>query len=176
MLKNRPRSFYKTSIFETGISDHHRLILSFFRSYFTRIPPKSIEYRKYKTFDKSKFLHDLDQELLKGAIYQNNEEMYSSFTRIFQNVLNKYAPLKQKKVWGNNAPFMTKDLSKAIMNKSKTRNRYLKWLLREKFLAMKSTKNLCNNLIKTNKKSDFQKLHRKALLIIRHSGIQPNHS
>ena len=51
--------------------------------------------------------------------------MYLSFTRIFQKVLTKYAPLKQKKVGGNDAHFMTKDLSKAIMNKSKTRNRYL---------------------------------------------------
>ena len=51
--------------------------------------------------------------------------MYSIFTRIFQNVLNKHAPVKQKKVRGNHAPFMTKDLSKAIMNKSKTRNKYL---------------------------------------------------
>ena len=89
VLTNRPRSFLKTSIFETGISDQHKLILSFFRSYFLRIPPRTIEYRKYKTFDKNKYLHDLDQELLKGAIYQNNEEMYSIFTRIFQNVLNK---------------------------------------------------------------------------------------
>ena len=119
MLTNRPTSFHKTSIFETGTSDHHKLIISFFRSYFTRIPSKTIEYRKHKTFDKSKFLHDLDQELLKGAIYQNNEEMCSIFTRIFQNVLNKHAPLKQKKVRGNHAPFMTKDLSKAIINKSK---------------------------------------------------------
>ena len=77
MLTNRSRSFHKTSIFETGISDHHKLILSFFRSYLMRISPKTIEYRKYKTSDKSKFLHDLDQELLKRAIYQNNEEMYS---------------------------------------------------------------------------------------------------
>ena len=38
--------------------------------------------------------------------------MYSNFTRIFQNVLNKHAPLKQNKVRGNHAPFMTKDLSK----------------------------------------------------------------
>ena len=95
--------------------------------------------RKYKTFDKIKFLHDLDQELLKGAIYQSNEEMYSSFTRIFQNVLNKHTPLKQKKVRGNNASFMTKDLSKAIMNKFKTR---LQWPSRENFLAMKSANNL----------------------------------
>ena len=138
MLTNRPRSFHKTSIFETGISDHHKLILSFFRSYLMRIPPKTIEYRKYKTSDKSKFLHDLDQELLKRAIYRNNEEIYSIFKIIFQKVLNKHALLKQNKVRGNHAPFMTKDLSKAIMNKSKTRNRYLKWPSRENFLAMKS--------------------------------------
>ena len=86
IFTNRPRSFHKTSIFETGISYHHKLILSFFRSYSTRIPPKTIKYRKYKTLDQSKFLHDPDQELLQGAIYQNNEEMYSIFTRIFQNI------------------------------------------------------------------------------------------
>ena len=76
--------------------------------------------------------------------------MYLSFTRIFQKVLTKYAPLKQKKVGGNDAHFMTKDLSKAIMNKSKTRNRYLKWPTRENVLAMMSAKNLLiTNLIKT---------------------------
>ena len=31
----------------------------------------------------------LDQELLKGAFYENNEERYSIITRTFQNVLNK---------------------------------------------------------------------------------------
>ena len=56
---------------------------------------------------------------------------------------------------------MTKDLSKAIMNKSKTRNRYLKWPSRENFLAVKSAKSLCKNLIKTNKKSYFQKVTQK---------------
>ena len=95
--------FHKASIFETGISNRHKLILSFFCS--------------HKTFNKNKFLHELDQELLKGAIYQNNEEIYSMCIRIFQNVLNKHVPLKQNKVRGNHAPFMTKDLSKAIMNK-----------------------------------------------------------
>ena len=46
MLTNGRRSFQKTSIFETGISDHHKSILSFFCffyfSYLTRIPPKTI--------------------------------------------------------------------------------------------------------------------------------------
>ena len=48
---NRSRSFHKTSIFETGFSDHHKLILSLFRSYFIRIPPKSIKYRNSKNFN-----------------------------------------------------------------------------------------------------------------------------
>ena len=65
LLTNRPRSFHKTSIFETCISDHHKLILSVFLSYFTRIPPKTIEYRNYKTLNEMVFLYGLDQELLK---------------------------------------------------------------------------------------------------------------
>ena len=157
MLTNRPRSFHKIGIFETGISKHHKLIISFLSSYFTRIAPKTIECGKYKTFEKNKFLHDLDQELLKRAIYQNNDEMYSIFTRIFQNVLNKHSPHAQI----NHAPFMTKDLSKAIMNKSKSRNKYLERPSRENFLAIRSAKSFCNNLIKTNKKSYLQKVTQK---------------
>ena len=84
--------------------------------------------------------------------------MYSIFTRIFQNILNKYAPLKRKKIRGNQAPFMTKELSKAIMNKSRTRNKYLKWASRENFLAMKKAKNICNKLNKSNKRSYFQQV------------------
>ena len=113
MLTNRPRSLYRACIFETGISDHHKLILSFSCSYFIRILLKTIEYRKYKTFDNSKFLYDLVQEPLKGTIYGNNERMYSNFTRIFQNALNKHATLKQREVRGNHAPFDYKDLPKA---------------------------------------------------------------
>ena len=61
----------------------------------------------------------------------------------------------------NHASFMTKDFSKVIMNKSKTRNGYFKWPSRENFLAMKSARNFCNNLIKTNKKSYFQNVTQK---------------
>ena len=151
LLTNRPRSFLKTGIFETGLSDHHKLILSFFRSYFSRIPPKTIQYRKYKTFKESPFLYELDQELLKGDMYKNNRDMFSTFTETFRRVLDKHAPLKTKRVRGNQSPFMTKELSKAVMNKSKTRNKYLKWPSRENFLAMKRSKNYCNNLARTTK-------------------------
>ena len=86
MLTNTPRSFHKTSIFKTGISN----IINWFFHFSVLISPEyhNIEYRKYKTFYKSKFLHDLDQDLPKDAIYQNNKEMYSIFARISQCVSN----------------------------------------------------------------------------------------
>ena len=124
LLTNRPRSFLKTGIFETGLNDHHKLILSFFRLYFSWIPPKTIQYRKYKTFKESSFLYELDQELLKGDMYKNNRDMFSTFTETFRRVLDKHAPLKTKRVRENQSPFRAKELGKAVMNKSKTRNKY----------------------------------------------------
>ena len=59
-LTNRTRNFHNTAITETGISDHLKLITSFFRSHFEQIPPKKFEYRNYKKFDETNFLRDLD--------------------------------------------------------------------------------------------------------------------
>ena len=40
--------------------------------------------------------------------------------------LNEHAPIKEKYVRANNPPFMNKTLSKAVMTRSRLRNRYLK--------------------------------------------------
>ena len=42
-------------------------------------------------------------------------------------VLDKHATIKSNKIRGNRTPFMSKELSKAIMNRFKLRNRYTKW-------------------------------------------------
>ena len=68
-------------------------------------------------FDETKFLHDLDQEMIKGSFYRH-EEVFAVFPSVFRDVLDRHAPLKQKMVRGNNAPFMTKQLNKAIMDRS----------------------------------------------------------
>ena len=47
---------------------------------------------------------------------------------------------------------MTKELSKAIMEKQKTRNKYLKWTSRDNYVSYKKSKNKCNSLTKKSKK------------------------
>ena len=116
MLTNRPRSFHKTSIIETGFSHHHNMIVSFFRTYFERFKSKKLEYRNYRKFEKTKFLCELDQELLNGKMYKTQNNMFTTFTDVFRSVIDKHAPYKV--IRGNQAPFMTKELSKAIMTRS----------------------------------------------------------
>ena len=38
ILTNKPKSFYKTVAIETGLSDHHKLIATFLRCHFQRLP------------------------------------------------------------------------------------------------------------------------------------------
>ena len=67
--------------------------------------------------------------------------------------------MKKKIVRGNEAPFMTKELSKAIMNRSKLKNRYIyngrfvktSWLLRGRRISVRI-------LTKRQKRATFPKL------------------
>ena len=151
LLSNKPKSFKKTFVCETGLSDCHKLVATMFRSTFIKLPPKVVKYRIYKNFYENKFCRDLDQILIKGDIYKAKDP-YGKPTNILYSTLEKHAPLKSKAVRGNQAPFMNKELSKAIMEKSRLRNRHLKHPSRENFLAYKNIKNKCNNLLKQSKK------------------------
>ena len=81
----------------------------------------------------------MDSKLLQGDLFRNCEEPYEKLSEIFINILNFHASVKQKQVRGNQAPFMSKELSKAIMVKSKARNTYLKWPSRENYVSHKKS-------------------------------------
>ena len=96
LLTNKSRCFHHTANFETGLSDCHKLILTFFKAYFKRHPPKNIEYRTFKNFNVDNFLYKLDQELSKESIYKEKHHQYDVFTNIFRMVVGKHALTKKK--------------------------------------------------------------------------------
>ena len=49
VLTNQPSSFNKTLVSETGVSDYHKIITTFFKLHFSRLISKIIRYRNYKT-------------------------------------------------------------------------------------------------------------------------------
>ena len=71
-------------------------------------------------------------------------------------VHDKHAPVKKTVVRGNKASFMTNELSKAIMNRSKLKKN-TKWPSREN-VAFKKKNNICKNLNKKTKKNYFSRV------------------
>ena len=90
---------------------------------YQRLQPIKVQYRSHKNFQEKFFLKDLKKqsfEKCKNII--DKDEAYDHFKEIFVSVVNKHTPFKTKFIRGNHAPFMNKELSKAIMHRSKLRN------------------------------------------------------
>ena len=79
ILTNRKYSFQYTQTFETGMSDHHVMIYTIFKTRFVKIPPKRIDYRCYSKFSKDLFFKDLSES------YE-----FTSFEEQFTNILNMH--------------------------------------------------------------------------------------
>ena len=118
-LTNRYNCFHNSRTIETGISDNHKMIINLLKSYFKKSNPTIIKYRSYVNYDEGYFKTDLTHSLFSSDKCNTN---YDEFKNIYMNVLNRHAPIKAKKIRGNNAPLMNKTLSKSIMIRSKLKN------------------------------------------------------
>ena len=89
------------------------------RAYYKRLKLNKIQYRSYKNFNEQKFLRDLENtfHLCNDLIDENLA--YERFKNMFKLVVDTHAPIKSKFIRGTHAPFMNKELSKAIMHRSK---------------------------------------------------------
>ena len=112
-LTNKPRSFQITNVTETGVSDCNKLITTFMKSCISRIKPKNFHYHSCKNFNEEKFLTDVKEADFFFKI-SNSDENYSVLINVFSNIVNIHVPLKKKILRGNDAPFMKKELRKAI--------------------------------------------------------------
>ena len=82
-----------------------------------------VNYRDYRNFRNNEFRAELDNEMLKHDL--GNME-YQHFLNIFIEILNKHAPMKQNYLRANQGRLMTKYLHKAIMKRSRLRNKFLR--------------------------------------------------
>ena len=78
--------------------------------------------------------------------------------KIVFHFFNKHAPIKRKYIRANEAPFMSKDLHKAIMKRSKLRNKSLKSRNLSDRKNYTSQRNLCKKLLKNTKKTYLNNL------------------
>ena len=93
ILTNKSESFQNSICIETGLSDHHKMIITVLKVHFKKLNPIKIKYRNYKNFNLYYFKEKLKTSLL--SMDQGNIK-YDKFKEVFMNVLNEYAPMKEK--------------------------------------------------------------------------------
>ena len=122
------------------------------------LPPKIIKYRNYKNFHKDKF-----RSLFKKRLndFKADDTTVDIFKMTFLNVLNKFAPLKKKYLRANHSRFVNKELNKAIMQRSRLRNAYLKDRTRAARIAYKKQRNVCVSILRKSKKCYYENLDTK---------------
>ena len=73
ILTNKPSSFQKTMATETGLSDFHKLVSTFFKSRCSWLKSKTVYCRNYENFNNSNFLKDLSNNNLLLDSHDPNE-------------------------------------------------------------------------------------------------------
>ena len=86
---------------------------------------------------------------------------FGSLKIIFMELLNKIAPLKTKFLRANHSKFVTKEVSKAIMLRTKLRNKFLKKNILESRAKYNKQGNICVSLIKKVKRNYYENLDLK---------------
>ena len=155
ILTNKSKSFLNNINVETGLSDFHRMTVSTMRTFFPKQAPIKIKYRSYKKFSQ----HDFNAELEYRLVKLEDTADYKDFETNFVEILNKHAPMKTKFVRANNSPFMSKVLIKAIMTRSRLRNKFIKNPNNSNKDNYRKQRNFCVNLLRKEKKSYYNNLN-----------------
>ena len=113
-----------------------------------------IKYRNYKNFDPVKFLADVRRTNFDAL--EDPDDCYDNFTNSFRNLVDKHAPLKTKLARGNSAPFMTRELKKAIYTRTRLKNKLNKWPTNQNEKNYKKQRNKCVSLRKKAIRQHFK--------------------
>ena len=142
------------------------MVITSLKTKLVRLKPKTITYRNYKKFNSETFLMDIQNASFICNTGDANVN-YNNLVNTFHEIVNKYAPIKHKIVRGNQAPFMNRDLRKAIYNRSRLKNNLNKNPTKENsknYKNYKKQRNLCVTLRRKAIKSYLKTITDKGIM------------
>ena len=109
-VTNRPKCLQDTAVFETGLSDFHKMSVTVMKMYYAKQKPSIVHYRKFKNFCNDSFIKDT--ELLLSKLCDQQNVPFKILKESVNITLDKHAPLKKRYVRANQSPFMNKKLKR----------------------------------------------------------------
>lgn len=158
MLVTKRRKMLKTFSENIGVSDFHNLIGAVLRNHKPSPKTKRITVRKISKIKYDKLLSDLSKidltSIVNSAVDANSA--CDALQTQLRNLLDKYAPKKQKTIKKTDFPCMSKKLKKAILYRNKLRNKYYKSRLDHSLEQYKLQRNVVNDIKKQEIRKYFE--------------------
>ena len=140
----------QSGVIHTSLSDHS-LVYCVMKGGIPKVPPRKIEYRSFKNYNKEAFVNDLNQvpwSVISGV--ESVDDKVLLWDRLFSEVADQHAPLKFKRVKGTKTPWMTPKLTEIKRDrdyhhkKARTSNSTYHWNMYKKLrnLSSREEKNL----------------------------------
>ena len=98
------------------------------------------------------------QNRISQVTYENNDLEFDIFKAVLNEAIQKHAPIKQRYVRANQAPFINKTIYKEIMKRSRLTNKFLNAKSDIDRKAYNKQRNLCVSLIWREKKNFFNNI------------------
>ena len=148
-------------VIETGLSDFHKMIVVVMKMHFPKMKPQVVSYWKYKDFHNETSLDSVKYEFNVQEQFLIKKGLDGFSTEIF----DKHAPNKSNT---NHKPFINNEISKAIVTRSRLRNRFLQNRSGENRKLFKKQRHKCVSFLRKSKKYYFANLNEKNITDNKH--------
>ena len=158
---NNNHRIVESGVIHSAISDHS-IVFCTMKSGVPKAPPKTIEYRSYRMYDKGSFIKDLEET--NWDIIDINGDIdpaVEMWNTLFTDVANRHAPIKKTRIKGSKTPWMTPELSNAMRDRDFHHRKAIRANSTYHWDMFKKIKNIVNRQVRKCKAEYYSHLINK---------------
>jgi hypothetical protein len=114
---NNQHRIVDSGVVSLSLSDHS-LVYCVVKSGVKKAPPRTIEYRSYKSFNANTFIQDMNN--VPWHVVENESDIDSAvlmWNKLFCDIADAHAPVKRRRVKGTQVPWMNSKISEAMQDR-----------------------------------------------------------
>ena len=129
-----------------NLSDFHLFVTLVLNKNIMSIGKKCVSYRSYKHFNEQHFRNEIESTPFHAGECLDPEDQCHFFRTLFNEVLEKHAPVKTKVIRRKQNPFMNSEWKRALFRKHQLYNKYWRCKTQSNWSNYRKQRNLCQKL------------------------------
>ena len=161
ILATQHKRFHKYIAFDTGLSDYHKMICICTKIHAPKRVPRKIKYRSFKNFSNAKYCEEVSKIPFHAfECLEDPDDVAWAYEIALLDVIDTHAPIKQRTLKKESAPFMNSKLRKVIHRRNQLKNRFWKHKTKSNWEAYRVMRNKANAI---NRQSQINYFNTKCL-------------